>query len=106
MGGLPAVLATHMNNIIRPMPSGQADRGKPWRSHPSGVSFRRMRGLDDRVPEIPTPLSLVVIGGVLAVTTVVSLVKARRDPAARAHAGAVIGAPHRAAGGENRTPGS
>ncbi|MGW4102055.1 hypothetical protein [Streptomyces sp. NPDC004976] len=56
--------------------------------------------------EIPTSLSLAVIGGVLAVATVASLVKARRDPAAaRAHASAVIGAPHHATGDEHRTSG-
>ena len=38
---------------------------------------------DDSVPEIATGTSLVVILGVLTVTTVASLVKARRDPAAR-----------------------
>ena len=59
-------------------------------------------GLDSGVPEISTPVSLAVIGGVLAVTTVASLLKSRRDPAARAHAGAVIGAPPRAAHGEHR----
>ena len=42
-------------------------------------------------------MSLVVIAVVLAVTTVASLIKSRRDPGARAHAGAVIGAPPRAA---------
>jgi tellurite resistance protein TerC len=52
-------------------------------------------GLDHRVPEISTALSLVVIGVVLAVTTVASLIKSRRDPAARAHAGAVLGGPPR-----------
>jgi tellurite resistance protein TerC len=62
-------------------------------------------GVDDGVPEIPTSLSLAVIGGVLTVTTVASLVKSRRDPAARAHAGAVIGAPHHAAGREHRPSG-
>jgi tellurite resistance protein TerC len=54
-------------------------------------------GVDDRVPEISTPLSLVVIAVVLTVTVVASLVKVRRDPTARAHAGAVLGAPPRAA---------
>jgi hypothetical protein len=49
-------------------------------------------GLDPRVPEITTAVSLIVIAVVLAITTVVSLIKSRRDPAARAHAGAVIGA--------------
>jgi tellurite resistance protein TerC len=43
--------------------------------------------LDDRVPEIQTGLSLAVIVVVLAVTTVASLIKVRRDPSARAHAG-------------------
>ena len=54
-------------------------------------------GLDHRVPEISTAVSLVVIAVVLAVTTVASLIKSRRDPRARAHPGAVIGAPPRAA---------
>jgi predicted tellurium resistance membrane protein TerC len=48
-------------------------------------------GLEPRVPEITTAVSLVVIGVVLAVTTVASLIKSRRDPTARAHAGAVVG---------------
>jgi tellurite resistance protein TerC len=43
----------------------------------------------DGVPEISTPLSLGVIVVVLAVTTVVSLAKVRRDPAARAHPGSL-----------------
>jgi hypothetical protein len=50
-------------------------------------------GLNPRVPEITTAVSLVAIGVVLAVTTVASLTKSRRDPTARAHAGAVIGPP-------------
>ena len=41
----------------------------------------------ESVPEISTPVSLIVIGGILAVTTVASLIKTRRDPTARAHAG-------------------
>jgi tellurite resistance protein TerC len=45
--------------------------------------------LSDAVPEIPTLLSLGVIVVILAVTTVASLVKVRRDPAARGHAGSV-----------------
>ena len=48
--------------------------------------------LDPRVPEIPTLVSLVVIVLILLVVTVASLVKTRRDPSARAHAGAVLGA--------------
>ena len=43
--------------------------------------------INGKVPEIQTGTSLVVIVVVLAVTTVASLVKVRRDPSARAHAG-------------------
>jgi tellurite resistance protein TerC len=49
--------------------------------------------IHDGVPEVSTGLSLGVIGVVLAVTTVASLVKARRDPSARAHAGSLRAAP-------------
>jgi tellurite resistance protein TerC len=41
------------------------------------------------IPEIGTPVSLAVIVVVLVVTTVASLVKVRRDPAARAHPGSL-----------------
>ncbi|GAA2508082.1 TerC family protein [Streptomyces gobitricini] len=41
------------------------------------------------VPEIPTPISLAVIGLVLAVVTVASLIKTRRDPTAKAHPGSL-----------------
>jgi TerC family integral membrane protein len=41
------------------------------------------------IPAIPTGLSLAIIAAVLAATTLASLVKARRDPSSRAHAGAV-----------------
>ena len=47
--------------------------------------------LSAAVPEIGTPLSLAVILVVLVVTTVASLLKVRRDPDARAHAGSVRG---------------
>jgi tellurite resistance protein TerC len=43
--------------------------------------------IDERVPEIPTPLSLAVIVAVLAVVTVASLVRTRNDPSAKAHPG-------------------
>ena len=46
-------------------------------------------GLNESVPEIQTSVSLVVILVVLLVTTVASLVKVRRDPSARAHAGSL-----------------
>jgi TerC family integral membrane protein len=51
--------------------------------------------LDDRIPEISTGLSLVVIGITLAVTTVASLLKSRSDPNARAHAGSLRGKRHK-----------
>lgn len=47
--------------------------------------------IDPRIPEISTYLSLVVIIGVLVIVTVASLVKTRRDPSAKAHAGSLRG---------------
>jgi len=58
-------------------------------------------GLNDAIPEIKTPLSLAVIVTVLTITTIASLIKVRRDPDARAHAGSLQG--HRDTGGP-RTP--
>jgi tellurite resistance protein TerC len=49
--------------------------------------------LSHAVPEIPTPVSLGVIVVVLAVTTVASLIKVRRDPGTVAHAGSVRARP-------------
>jgi tellurite resistance protein TerC len=46
------------------------------------------------IPHVPTAVSLGVILGILAITTVASLVAARRDPGRRAHAGSVRGHPH------------
>ena len=43
----------------------------------------------DDVPEISVLQSLVVIAGVLAIVTIASIVKTRRDPSARAHAGSL-----------------
>jgi tellurite resistance protein TerC len=45
--------------------------------------------VSDAVPEIPTLLSLGVIMVILAVTIAASLLKVRREPAARAHAGSL-----------------
>ena len=47
--------------------------------------------VDKSVPEISTGFSLVVIAVVLTITTVASLLKVRRDPEARAHAGSLRG---------------
>ena len=44
---------------------------------------------DDAIPEVATSTSLLVIVAVLAITVVASLVKARRDPDSRAHAGSL-----------------
>jgi tellurite resistance protein TerC len=44
---------------------------------------------NDAVPEISTGVSLAVIVVVLAATTIASMLKVRRDPSARAHAGSV-----------------
>lgn len=52
------------------------------------------------VPEISAVHSLVVIASVLAVVTVASIVKTRRDPSARAHAGSLR---HHARPGESET---
>jgi tellurite resistance protein TerC len=52
-------------------------------------------GLEHRVPEISTAVSLIAIAVVLTATTVASLIKSRGDPVARAHAGAVLGTPSR-----------
>ena len=41
------------------------------------------------MPEISTPLSLGVIVTILTVVTIASLIKTRRDPDAKAHAGAL-----------------
>ena len=43
------------------------------------------------VPEISTGVSMAVIAAVLAVTTVASIIRTRRDPRARAHAGSLRG---------------
>src|SRR3954462_2785456 len=44
---------------------------------------------NDAIPEVETSTSLGVIVGILAVTVVASLLKSRRDPDARAHAGSL-----------------
>jgi tellurite resistance protein TerC len=45
--------------------------------------------ITEAAPEISTPVSLTVIIGILALTTVLSLLKSRRDPDAKAHAGSL-----------------
>jgi tellurite resistance protein TerC len=47
--------------------------------------------VDPDIPHVPTAVSLGVILGILAVTTVASVVAARRQPDRRAHAGSVRG---------------
>ncbi|AYY14888.1 TerC family protein [Actinobacteria bacterium YIM 96077] len=45
--------------------------------------------IDERFPEIPTLVSLAVIIVVLSAATVASVIKARRDPEAKAHSGSL-----------------
>jgi TerC family integral membrane protein len=52
---------------------------------------------NDSVPEISTVASLVVIAVVLAIVTVASIVKTRRDPSIKAHAGSLRGHSEKAA---------
>jgi predicted tellurium resistance membrane protein TerC len=44
---------------------------------------------DDSIPEVQTSTSLGVIVAILAITIAASMLKSRRDPAARAHAGSL-----------------
>ncbi|MFB9332454.1 TerC family protein [Actinoplanes octamycinicus] len=53
------------------------------------------KSLSDAVPEVSTPVSLIVIIGILVVTTVASLIKSRRDPSLKAHAGSLHSHPDR-----------
>ncbi|MFM8254479.1 MAG: TerC family protein [Actinomycetota bacterium] len=46
------------------------------------------------VPKIPTLWSLAVIALILIISTVASLIKSKRDPSAKAHAGRVTGSRH------------
>jgi len=45
----------------------------------------------EAVPKIETSLSLIVIAAILVVSTVASLIKSKRDPSAKAHAGKIRG---------------
>jgi tellurite resistance protein TerC len=56
----------------------------------------------DTIPEIATATSLGVIVAVLIITTLASVLKTRRDPTARAHAGTLRA--HRASPDETRQP--
>ncbi len=47
------------------------------------------KDISEAVPEIPTPLSLVVILVILVLTTVLSLRKSKQDPDTKAHAGSL-----------------
>lgn len=46
---------------------------------------------NDAIPEVSIGLSLAVIVAILGTSTIASLIKARRDPSARAHAGSLRG---------------
>jgi TerC family integral membrane protein len=53
------------------------------------LALHYLHDVNDVFPEISIGLSLAVIVAVLAVTTMASVIKVRRDPAARAHAGSL-----------------
>jgi tellurite resistance protein TerC len=53
--------------------------------------FHYLHKQDDSIPEVSIELSLVVIVTILAAATLASVIKARRDPQARAHAGSLRG---------------
>ncbi|WIM99140.1 TerC family protein [Actinoplanes oblitus] len=53
------------------------------------------KSLNDAFPEVSTPVSLIVIIGILVITTVASLIKSRRDPSLTAHAGSLHAHPDR-----------
>jgi tellurite resistance protein TerC len=61
-----------------------------------------LHDLEPSIPHLPTTLSLAVILVVLAVTTVASVVAARRDPTRRAHAGNLRGDQQDQAAAEHR----
>ena len=43
------------------------------------------------IPKIPTNIGLLVIGAILAISTIASVIKTKSDPSARAHAGRITG---------------
>jgi tellurite resistance protein TerC len=45
----------------------------------------------DPIPKIPTSTSLFVIAAILTIAVIASIIKTRRDPTAKAHAGRVTG---------------
>lgn len=45
--------------------------------------------IDDRIPEVPTSVSLGVIVTILVVVVIASLIKTRNDPTTKAHAGSL-----------------
>jgi tellurite resistance protein TerC len=45
----------------------------------------------DPIPKIPTSTSLIVIAAILTIAVIASIIKTRRDPTAKAHAGRVTG---------------
>jgi tellurite resistance protein TerC len=51
--------------------------------------FTYLHEILSEVPKVPTLFSLLVIGLILLVSTIVSLIKSKKDPTARAHAGRV-----------------
>lgn len=50
--------------------------------------------INHSIPKVSTSLSLIVIGVVLVLCTIASLIKTRRDPSLKAHAGRLVGHSH------------
>lgn len=53
--------------------------------------FTYLHEIWSEVPKVPTLFSLSVIGLILLISTIASLIKSKKDPSARAHAGRVTG---------------
>lgn len=53
--------------------------------------FTYIHEIWSEVPKVPTLFSLSVIGLILLISTIASLIKSKKDPSARAHAGRVTG---------------
>jgi tellurite resistance protein TerC len=49
--------------------------------------------VNEAIPKISTPVSLIVIALILTIATVASFIKVRKDPTAHAHAGRITAPP-------------
>jgi len=60
-----------------------------------GVKLIMLYGheVNEAIPKISTPVSLIVIASILTIATVASFIKVRKDPTAHAHAGRITAPP-------------